>query len=274
MMNNEATIARVRQSLASKGIIKGNEIATQGYLRLGVPVTGTVNSISFNVLQNQGTTYATERRLNVTDMFTCTHWAMYLVKAGGTTGGGGSTLANITAADIATAKNYTYPNPYTFATAGKGLPTFLTNQGATALLPETAESNAFYSLYNGFVNVTIDRETVIDSYDTMRFLRVPASQQQMGQAGLAATPAGAGVLAQATVVGYSTGATFDEWNSANFGFSEVDPNFTLNGIGDNNIIINLPTAVQLGGYANQASTNFIFLTLRGIRWQNASKLNA
>jgi hypothetical protein len=272
MMNNEATIARIRQSLSGKGIIKGNEIATQGYLRLGIPLTGTVNSISFNVLQNQGTTYATEKRLNVTDMFTTTHWGLYLVKAAGTNGNTASpTVANIQATDIVAARNYTYPNPYVFATAGKGIPTFLTNNGATALIPETAESNALYSMYNGFINVTIDRETVIDSYDTMRFLRVPSSQQQMGQAGLAATPAGAGVAASATVVGYSTGATFDEWTSANFGFSEVDPQFTLNGIGDNNITINLPAAVNMAG---ASSVNFVFLTLRGIRWQNASKLNA
>jgi hypothetical protein len=272
MMNNEATIARIRQSLSGKGIIKGNEIATQGYLRLGIPLTGTVNSISFNVLQNQGTTYATEKRLNVTDMFTTTHWGLYLVKAAGTNGNTASpTVANIAATDIVSARNYTYPNPYVFATAGKGIPTFLTNNGATALIPETAESNALYAMYNGFINVTIDRETVIDSYDTMRFLRVPGSQQQMGQAGIAAAPLGAGVAASATVVGYSTGATFDEWTSANFGFSEVDPQFTLNGIGDNNITINLPAAVNMAG---TSSVNFVFLTLRGIRWQNASKLNA
>jgi hypothetical protein len=158
-----------------------------------------------------------------------------------------------------------------FSTAAKGLPTYVTNNGGTALLPETAESNNFYSMYNGFVSVTIDRETVIDSYDCMRFLRVPGSQQQMLQGGIAATPAGAGVLATATVVGYSSGASIDEWNSANYGFSEVDPQFTLNGIGDNNITINLPTSVSLAG---TLSTNFVFMTMRGIRWQNASKLNA
>jgi len=54
-MNNESVIARIRQSLASKGIIKGNEIATQGFLRLGANTQATLNSVSFNVLQNQGT---------------------------------------------------------------------------------------------------------------------------------------------------------------------------------------------------------------------------
>lgn len=264
-MNNEATIARIRQNLSSRGIIKGNEIATQGFLRLGQSVQTTLNSISFNVLQNQGSVLATERRLNVTDMFTVTHWAMYLVKAGGQPAvgnvGGGTSA---TATDIATARNWTYPNPYVFATAANGLPTFLTNNGASALTPFTQESNNMYSIYNGFINVTIDREVVIDSFDTLRFLRVPASQQQMAQAAAAVAPA-------AGTIGYSAGATFDQWESANYGFSEVDPQFTLNGIGDNNITINLPAPVSLAGTLSQ---NFVFLQLRGIRWQNASKLNA
>lgn len=264
-MNNESVIARIRQNLASRGIIKGNEIATQGFLRLGQSVQTTLNSINFPVLSNQGTVLSTERRLNVTDMFTVTHWAMYLVKAGGQPAVGsvgGGTAA--TATDIATARNWTYPNPYVFSTAANGLPTFLTNNAASALTPFTQESNNMYSIYNGFISVTIDREVVIDSFDTLRFLRVPASQQQMAQAAAAIAPA-------AATIGYSAGATFDQWESANYGFSEVDPQFTLNGIGDNNITITLPAPVSLAGASSQ---NFVFLQLRGIRWQNASKLNA
>lgn len=259
-MNNEATIARIRQSLASKGIIKGNEIATQGFLRLGANVQATLNTINFNVLQNQGTVRATERRLNVTDMFTVTHWAMYLVKAGGSAGGGGTAATD---ADIAVARNYTYPNPYTFATAAQGNPTFIQNQAAAQLLAQTVESNNLYSIYNGFISVTIDREVVIDSYDTMRFLRVPMQQQGVTN--------GTTIAPGAAVVGSQAANMWDSWESANYGFSEVDPQFTLNGIGDNNIAIQLPGALSLAGVS---STNFVFLQLRGIRWQNASKLNA
>jgi len=259
-MNNETTIARIRQNLASKGIIKGNEIATQGFLRLGANVQATLNTINFNVLQNQGTVRATERRLNVTDMFTVTHWALYLVKAGGQAGGGGTAATD---ADIAVARNYTYPNPYTFATAAQGNPTFIQNQAATQLLAQTVESNNLYSIYNGFISVTIDREVVIDSYDAMRFLRVP--MQQLGVTN------GTTIAAGAAVVGSQAANMWDSWESANYGFSEVDPQFTLNGIGDNNISIQLPGALSLAG---ASSTNFVFLQLRGIRWQNASKLNA
>ncbi len=261
-MNNEQTIARIREALTRKGVIKGNEIATQGYLRLGANLqAASLNTISFNVLQNQGTVRATERRLNVTDMFTVTHWALYLMKAGGLAGGGGTTATD---SDIAQARNYTYPNPYVFTSAAQGVPTFLQNQTAAQLVPYTAESNALYAIYNGYISVTIDREVVIDSYDCMRFLRVPTEQQQQATAAAAIAPA-------AAVIGMAAGHTFDGWEGANYGFSDVDPQFTLNGIGDNNILINLPAPVALSG---TSSTNFAFLTLRGIRWQNASKLNA
>ena len=262
-MQNEQVIARIRQRLTEKGVIKGNEIATQGYLRTGVNVqTATaLNSLSFPILTNQGTIRATERRLDVTDMFTVTHWAMYLVKAGGNAAGGGVVATDT---ELSQARNNTYPNPYVFATAAPGLPTFLTNNGATALLPVTAESQNMYSLYNGFMSVTVDREVIIDSYDCMRFLRVPIEQQQQATAAAAIAPA-AGTIAMAA------GHTYDAWEGANFGFSDVDPHFTLNGIGQNNIVLTLPAPVSLAG---GLSTNFVFLTMRGIRWQNASKLNA
>lgn len=261
-MNNELLIDRIRTKLANKGIIKGNEVATQGYLRLGANLQfASLNTINFNVLSNQGNTIATERRLNITDMFTVTHWAMYLVKAGGLAGEGGTAA---TAQDIATSRNFTYPNPYVFATAANGNPTFLQNQAAGQLIPYTRESQNLYSIYNGFISVTIDREVVIDAYDTLRFLRVPLEQQQQATAAAAIAPAGA-------VIGMGAGHLFDGWESGGYGFSDVDPQFTLNGVGDNNLSITLPAPVDLRGTSSQ---NFVFLTLRGIRWQNASKLNA
>ena len=261
-MNNELLIDRIRTKLAAKGIIKGNEVATQGYLRLASNLQfASLNTINFNVLSNQGSVFATEKRLNITDMFTVTHWALYIVKAGGLAGEGGTTA---TAADISTARNYTYPNPYVFATAGLGNPTFLQNQGATQLVPYTRESQNLYSIYNGFISVTIDREVVIDSYDCLRFLRIPTEQQAQATAAAAIAPA-------AGTIGNSAGHTFDAWEAGGYGFSEVDPQFTLNGVGDNNLTITLPSPVDLRGTTSQ---NFAFLTARGIRWQNASKLNA
>jgi hypothetical protein len=261
-MDNQQIIDRIKTRLVSKGMLKGDEVSTQGYLRVGANLqAAALNTINFNVLSNQGTVRATERRLNITDLFTVTHWCLYLVKAGGLAGGAGALAVD---ADIAIARNYTYPNPYVFGSVAQGAPTFLTNTTVGQLVPFTTESNNLTSIYNGFMSVTIDREVILDSYDCMRFLRVPGSQQQMAQAAAAIAPA-------IGTIGYSAGATFDEWTSGEYGFSAVDPQFTLNGIGDNVLQITLPAALNLGGIS---STNFAFLTMRGIRWQNASKLNA
>lgn len=258
-MNNQLLIDRVRQNLTNDKILKGGEIATQGFLRLGANVNATLNSISFNVTANTGTTYGTERRLSLTDMFTVTHWALYLVKAGGIAAGG-STAA--TAEDLAIAQNYTYPNPYVFSTAAQGLPTFLTNQPASALLPVTRESLNLGSIYNGSISVAIERTVIIDAYDMLRFKRVPITQQQVNQ--------GAAVAPLAGTIGGNAGGMADSWESDSNGFSPVDPQFTMSGAGDNNITISLPSSLSLAG---TLSTNFVFLQMRGIRWQNASKLN-
>lgn len=227
-MSNRETIQRIRTELEGRNIIKPGIVATQGYLRLAVNLQATaLNAVTFNVLSNQGTTRATERRLDITDMFTVTHWGLFIMKAGV---GGGAVAA--TDAEIAASRLYTYPNAGIFTGAG--------------------ESANLMNIYNGFMSVTVDRERIIDSYDCYRFYR-------------------AGV-AQNTVLSAVAGPyNADEWQGPNYGMAEVSPEITLNGVGDNNITVQLPSSVNLSG---TLSTNFLFLIARGIRWQNASKLNA
>jgi len=233
-MTNRETIARIRQELTDRRVIKGNEIATQGYLRLAANVqTGAaLNSITWNVLSNQGTVRATEVRLDITDMFTVTHWGLYLVKSGTTT--------TSTDAELATTHLFTNPNPLTFIGAG--------------------ESANLMNVYNGFMSVTVDRNKIIDKYDAMRYYRVGTAQKGVNQAAIAAPPAGT-----------SNSYVDDSWDNVSYGMANCDPNVTLNGVGDNNITLTLPSAANLSG---TTSTNFVFLIMRGIRWQNASKLNA
>jgi len=224
-MSNRETIQRIRTELEGRNIIKPGIVATQGYLRLAVNLQATaLNAVTFSVLSNQGTTRATERRLDITDMFTVTHWGLFILKAGTTTAA--------TDAEIAASRLYTYPNAGVFTTAG--------------------ESANLMNIYNGFLSVTVDRERIIDSYDAYRFYRAGVAQNTVLSA-----------------VGGPYNA--DEWQGPNYGMAEVSPEITLNGVGDNNITLQLPTSVNLSG---TASTNLVFLVARGIRWQNASKLNA
>ena len=231
-MNNLATIARIRQTLASRGVIKGSEVATQGYLRFHQNISTTLSGFTFNVLENQGVTTPGEKRLAITDMFTITHWALYVGRCAA--GSAGATPDN---AQFSTMSLFTNNNPNVFTNA--------------------AGDGQLRSLYNGQLTVTVDRERLIDGYDLQRFYRVGWPLQGTLQF-TAAT--GAGVQ------------NLESWQGPNYGMSEVDPEITLNGVGQNDIQITLPnptTFIPTGNF-----TNFAVLVARGIRWQNASKLNA
>ncbi len=213
MNHNQTIIDRVKSKLVERGIFRGNEIGTQGYLALYANTNGTYTSLQFDVIANTGTVRSIERRLDNTDMFTITHWSLNMIHAA-TTG----------AADLAKARRYTYPNQTTF----------------------TNYAN-WYSVYNGYLSVIVDRTTLIDSFDTSRFYRADFAQQ-----------------------GVNT-YTNDSYSSQNYGYAELDPEVTLNGLGANQLTLNLPNSTDLatGGTAGDG----VLLVCRGIRWQNASKVN-
>jgi hypothetical protein len=231
-MNNLNTIARIRQTLASRGVIKGNEVATQGYLRLHYNISTQLSSFTFNVLENQGTTQAGEKRLAITDMFTVTHWGIYVGRCAASAAGATPTDAQASQMSLFTNNN---PNVFTNA-SGDG---------------------QLRALYNGQLTVTVDRERLIDGYDLQRFYRVGWPLQGTLQFSAAT---GAGVQ------------NLDYFQGPNYGMAELSPEITLNGVGQNDITVTLPaptTFIPTGNF-----TNFAVLIARGIRWQNASKLNA
>jgi hypothetical protein len=247
-MNNLATIARIRQNLASRGVIKGNEVATQGYLRLQYDLNQSLSSFTFNVLENQGSTYTGEKRLAITDMFTITHWGLYIGRCPITTAG----TFTPTPTQFSLMKLYTNNNPLVFtdgtARAGTTTANQLTNAGGDNL----------DSMYNGFLQVTVDRERLIDGYDLRRFWRVDVAQEGNAQS--------QGTAAKQQVF------QLEGWQGPNYGMSEVDPEITLNGVGQNDITITLPNSTSFA--PTTAYANYAVLVARGIRWQNASKLNA
>lgn len=245
-MNNQATIARIRQTLASRNVIKGNETATQGYLRLHFNISQSLSAFTFNVLENQGTVQAGERRLPITDMFTITHWGMFIGRCAATS------LAP-TAAELANAKLYTNNNPLVFNSGTAGAGSTATN------VSTTAGGDNLKSLYNGFMTVTVDRERLIDGYDCMRFYRVAHPIEGTAYV----VPSGAAV---------TVAQQLDNWQGPNYGFAEVDPEITLNGVGQNDITVTMANPASCAPSGNYY--NFACLIVRGIRWQNASKLNA
>jgi len=228
MTNNEAVISRILPKLWDKGYVpQGSKPkVTQGYICSLFNLQGSFNTINFNILVNQGTVRATENRLNIVDMFTVTHWGLFLMKAGAST--------TATDAEISVAQPQTFENPGIFTAANEAA-----NLG---------------SIYRGNIQVKVDNDVIVDSYDTARFRRVGEAQQALK------------VSTEPTLNSYFR----SEQQGPNYGFSEVDPEITFNGVGKNEVVLNLPANLSMAG---TTSTNFLVLVCRGLLWQNSSKLN-
>jgi hypothetical protein len=192
-------------------------ITTQSYLRFEKSIQGTFNSLSFDVLVNQGAAGTTERRLQLTDTFTITQLALFIYKAGTTTA--------VTNGDKAKATLFSWPNPNVF-----------TQTVADSLM----------NVYNGFLQLRVNTEVLIDSLDIMQFYRVHTTQN--------------GAVANAQ----------DEWPMINNGFKKIVPTITLNGAAKNEINLFFPESINLAG---SAESNYVVCYCRGFLNQNAAQLN-
>ena len=188
-----------------------NRIITDSYLRLEQSIQGTVSTVSFNMLTNQGTGQqaqnVTENRLQITDRFVAASVAILIMKAGSSTSASQS--------EISVAKPHTFPNGYVFTGAN--------------------EAENLQALYNSQMRITVDSTVYIQSLDVQRFYRVPTSQQNV-----AVSTAGSGNLINS-----------DGWDSSSYPFSALTPTITFSGIGKNEIVITLPNSTNLGGTSSQ-----------------------
>lgn len=141
------TAGGVYEKIKAAGLVQ-----TPSYLRLEQSIQGTFNQINFQVLVNEGSPNNTERRLQITDLFTITGMSVMIFKAGTTT--------TATQAQIAAAQLRTWPNPLVFTGA--------------------AEAEALMSIYNGYLTVEVNSKRYIDSIDCERFRRIGTSQFGVG----------------------------------------------------------------------------------------------
>ena len=192
-------------------------ITTQSYLRFEKSIQGTFNSISFDVLVNQGSAATTERRLQLTDTFTITQLALFVYTAGKETGA--------TNVERASSTLFSWPNPNVFA----------------QVVPDS-----LMNVYNGFLQLRVNTEVLIDSLDIMQFYRVHTTQN--------------GAVANAQ----------DEWPMINNGFKKIVPTITLNGAAKNEVNLFFPESINLAG---TDTSNFIVCYCRGFLNQNAAQLN-
>ena len=189
-------------------------ITTQSYLRFEKSLQGTFNSLTFDVLVNQGSASATERRLQLTDTFTIVDLSVMLYNA-----------AEDTNTGKALARLYTWDNPAAFS---------------------QTVTNSLLNFYNGYLQLRVNTEVLVDSLDIMQFYRVHTTQTG------------------------SPSASIDEWPAINNGFKKIVPTITLNGAAKNDISLFFPQSINM---AASDGFNYAVCYCRGFLNQNAAQLN-
>ena len=108
------------------------------------------------------------------------------------------------------------------------------------------QSQALYQLYNGSLSLTVNNRVITPSWDLSRHLTVPQTQQ--------------------TVTPIASGTVINQFEGASYGEYVCEPNWVLIGSKNNNLTINLPSAIS----SLKAGTNVICLMLRGVLAQNST----
>jgi hypothetical protein len=180
---------------------------TQSYLRSEVALSTSIANYHIPVLvndnQNASGPRVNEKRLNLQDIFVTTEIGVFI---------GIGTSTNTAA------KLYTYPNATAFT---------------------STSDDDLWSLYNGFLNLTINNEQLLPSWDVIRHYFVPQTQQ--------------------------SASTTDQWAAGSDGFYPVEPGIVMNGAAN----INFQLTAN-GAPATITTNSFICVIQRGILCQNVT----
>lgn len=179
---------------------------TQSYLRSEVALSTSIANYHIPVLVNDtqnGASRVNEKRLNLQDIFVTTEI---------------SVLIGVGAGTNTAAKLYTYPNSTVFT---------------------SATDDNLWSIYNGFLNLTINNEQILPSWDVLRHYFVPQTQQ--------------------------SASTTDQWSAGSDAFYPVEPGIVMNGAAN----INFQLTAN-GAPATVLADSFIAVVQRGILCQNVT----
>jgi len=186
---------------------------TQSYLRSEVALSTSIANYHLPVLVNDtqnGASRVNEKRLNLQDIFVTTEIAV---------------LIGVGSATNTKAPLYTYPNQSIFT---------------------AATDDDLLSIYNGYLNLTINNEQVLPAWDVLRHYFVPQTQ------------GGVGITAQ-------TVFPIDQWAASQDGFYPVEPGIVMNGAAN----INFQLTAN-GAPATVLANSFICVIQRGILCQNVT----
>ena len=218
-VGNRLVFENAKNFVASQGFDVSHAVLTQGYLRSEVAMSTSNANYHIPVLSNDsvnGSAFATEQRLALQDVFVVSSIGIFVAAPSSSTATAFALLS--------------YPNATTFSTSG--------------------DAAALYNLYNASLNITVNNQQILPTWDVFRHYFVPQTQN------------GVGVTAE-------TVFPIDQIDASENGFAATEPNILLNGASNIQANLTLPGAIS----TLQASTSpRIVVIWRGIKCQNITSV--
>jgi len=212
-MGSRMVFENAKALVRSLGYGVDQAVLTQSYLRSEVALSTSIANYHIPVLVNDtqnGSVRVNEKRLNLQDIFVASEISVQIGVGAGT-----STKAPL----------YTYPNGVIFT---------------------SATDDDLWSIYNGFLNLTINNQQVLPAWDVYRHYCAPRTQ------------GGVGITAQ-------TVFPVDQNDASTDAFYPVEPGIVMNGAAN----INFQLTAN-GAPASVLSNSFICVIQRGILLQNVT----
>jgi hypothetical protein len=212
-MGSRMVFENAKALVRSLGYGVDQAVLTQSYLRSEVALSTSIANYHIPVLVNDtqnGSVRVNEKRLNLQDIFVASEISVQIGVGAGT-----STKAPL----------YTYPNGVVFT---------------------SATDDDLWSIYNGFLNLTINNQQVLPAWDVYRHYCVPQTQ------------GGVGITAQ-------TIFPVDQNDASTDAFYPVEPGIVMNGAAN----INFQLTAN-GAPATVLANSFICVIQRGILLQNVT----
>lgn len=212
-MGARMTFESAKALIQNLGYTTEQAVLTQSYLRSEVALSTAVANYHLPILVNDtqnGASRVNEKRLNLQDIFITTEIGVFIGVGAGT-----STKAQL----------YSYPDGVKFT---------------------AATDDDLWSIYNGYLNLSVNNQNVLPAWDVLRHYYAPQTQ------------AGVGVTAQ----------TIFPVNQIDFSeqtYYPVEPNIVLNGAANLNFQL-----TANGAPATILADSFICVIQHGILCQNVT----
>lgn len=212
-LGSRLSFQNAKAAMLRAGKSTAGAVLSQSYLRLEVALATGVTQYKFDVLVNEtaggSANFPTVNKLNLQDSFYVSQMGFFVCAP-----------ASVSSTEFPL---LTYPNTTIFSTAGA--------------------ANALYTLYNGYMSMTINQRVVVPFWNLNRHMVINQTQQ--------------------------TASLRDQVNLGQDGFYPMEPNVVISGDKKNDFTVTLPNGLA----AVQATGARLVCVMNGILAQNVTSVN-